>query len=843
SVDSGQHSATLRFDQSQSLGGKISQAKIKVDAQLEDPINGELKFVNNQQRIFSTEINITDIGSCLKIEKSSDVAGEKIEIERRQKFDIERDEITTKIFITNTCSSSLEIELCKDEYGENGGCGGNYSVGDGSGLNPEPDKILSLAPNTTREISLNNPFKSARVAGAYGINIDAKISGSPDDPILVRNIPVEVDGMLFIQTSPFIIVNKVDDSQTITQPQELPPTSSTIFQANFNDTATAEFAIGNKEALQNDGTQFATGYIKKAIVIDENDKLSYSAKDNFNSQQGTLEFWVKPNWNKTTPGSHTLFAIKENDSEYFKLSYKIIAIESNRGFTGYTHHLLLDGQNAAANGPLKFQFIGATNWWQPGDWHHVAVTWGGTTNELFIDGVNVASNIGLKTINITDETKMWIGASAYPTFSEIANASFDSLKISKIKKTQTAILGNYLEEKNSRDSSTIEGTIFYQTPAIDIKNRELSTEGPLRGDIDKSSWINTGLFQRTGSGSKWNWYSYSPQLTTNYPPIRAIPSASAGDKYNGTLIDPNISRSNVLVGPNSELTNLIEIDSPSKQVNVSLYDLTGDRYRRRYGIDAEQWSTKKGDYTIARTIKCPAGYMIEDPKDYSELPTGTSNGSWIRSGGPYNDQECNIFPPIGIIAGGYSQDYTQATFTAMCDVGRIYAEDIRYDAQVTCRLINWDGFADAKIKMFVTEPEIKQEIDSGKGAYVTLELNGQDNILNKYTPNGPIPFGKIRVQLSTQPLDIEPVFTSNIGLCEIGNTGEAALPKIGLTKEIGWKFNDIGLNTCAGEISKDGSKNNDYIYCDATQFSISLMERIHEVSQLINANSGGYSCP
>ena len=68
------------------------------------------------------------------------------------------------------------------------------------------------------------------------------------------------------------------------------------------------------------------------------------------------------------------------------------------------------------------------------------------------------------------------------------------------------------------------------------------------------------------------------------------------------------------------------------------------------------------------------------------------------------------------------------------------------------------------------------------------------------------------------------------GSCRIGDltglTGENALPKI----KLDWRWSEIDSDAC-------DAGNPEYIYCDATQFSIELLQKITELTNLLE-NSG-----
>lgn len=70
-----------------------------------------------------------------------------------------------------------------------------------------------------------------------------------------------------------------------------------------------------------------------------------------------------------------------------------------------------------------------------------------------------------------------------------------------------------------------------------------------------------------------------------------------------------------------------------------------------------------------------------------------------------------------------------------------------------------------------------------------------------------------------------------------GKTGPIAAPKVSFE----WNFQDIGLNACdQGNTNPDGS--DAAVYCDATQFSIELLQKIQLLRSFIEANAP-FACP
>ncbi|MFA4855365.1 MAG: hypothetical protein WC634_02125, partial [archaeon] len=67
-----------------------------------------------------------------------------------------------------------------------------------------------------------------------------------------------------------------------------------------------------------------------------------------------------------------------------------------------------------------------------------------------------------------------------------------------------------------------------------------------------------------------------------------------------------------------------------------------------------------------------------------------------------------------------------------------------------------------------------------------------------------------------------------------GRTGKGALPRT----KLNWSWGDSGIASNACDYG-----NPDYIYCDATQFSIELSKKIHALDEFLEQNSSAFQCP
>jgi hypothetical protein len=101
--------------------------------------------------------------------------------------------------------------------------------------------------------------------------------------------------------------------------------------------------------------------------------LNYSADGNFNEKEGTIEFWVKPDWNGNDNQHRAFFAAEKSDNDFFL--YK-----RNSNDLRLRHEQISDWI-------LSYDVSD----WTKGAWHHVGLTWSNYTSNttLHVDGVQV----------------------------------------------------------------------------------------------------------------------------------------------------------------------------------------------------------------------------------------------------------------------------------------------------------------------------------------------------------------------------------------------------------------------------------------------------------------------
>ena len=124
------------------------------------------------------------------------------------------------------------------------------------------------------------------------------------------------------------------------------------------------------------GTTFVAGRYGQGVLVDGYDTLTYTATGNIDSSQGSVEFWLRPNWDGDDGGNYTLFWWGEG-SVFLHLR--------KDGISNLVFDRFYEGGSCGA--PINVAD------WQAGEWHHIAFTWAGADMVLYIDGHSVAQAV------------------------------------------------------------------------------------------------------------------------------------------------------------------------------------------------------------------------------------------------------------------------------------------------------------------------------------------------------------------------------------------------------------------------------------------------------------------
>jgi hypothetical protein len=161
------------------------------------------------------------------------------------------------------------------------------------------------------------------------------------------------------------------------------------------------------------GVTFTDGRYGQGIQVDYGDRLYYSTTGNIDPEQGSIEFWLKPDWNGDDEESYIFFEV---GYEWF-----------NR------MRIMKDGANNLRlmvwDDDTEYGVAYNVGDWLAGEWHHIAATWQGDEIALYVDGAQVgwADEVSMPSV-LADE--LFVGSAALEM--QYAQGVMDEFRISSV---------------------------------------------------------------------------------------------------------------------------------------------------------------------------------------------------------------------------------------------------------------------------------------------------------------------------------------------------------------------------------------------------------------------------
>ncbi|MFH1435654.1 MAG: LamG-like jellyroll fold domain-containing protein [Pseudomonadota bacterium] len=160
-------------------------------------------------------------------------------------------------------------------------------------------------------------------------------------------------------------------------------TLSKIMLVHFNGDSVSENGVS---PVEESGIEIvADGKFGGGVRIDEGDTLAYPLPEGMSVSSGTIEMWVKPDWNSGNPAetSHTLLSDFFDEDNGFSLHYL------GNANAGDLHFL---GRDSGGDIDFSKKIV-----WKENEWHHVAFTWYEGTTVLYVDGQPSRSRVYRRT--------------------------------------------------------------------------------------------------------------------------------------------------------------------------------------------------------------------------------------------------------------------------------------------------------------------------------------------------------------------------------------------------------------------------------------------------------------
>lgn len=198
-------------------------------------------------------------------------------------------------------------------------------------------------------------------------------------------------------------------------------------------------SVDGETPIQFSGGTFVPGVSGQALHLGDEEYIRFAAANNVNSTEGTIEFWVKPDWPGNAPGpaNHVFFWIGLYPHNFMSIQND----NWDNVFWVVTH-----GDNprtpdleTTSGESLRTSMTS----WEANVWRHVAVTWrnSGMVLEAYFDGVHVGTQSAGIRIPEFSESFFALGTDTSRHF--WANAALDEFRISSRARSAAEINAGY----------------------------------------------------------------------------------------------------------------------------------------------------------------------------------------------------------------------------------------------------------------------------------------------------------------------------------------------------------------------------------------------------------------
>lgn len=177
------------------------------------------------------------------------------------------------------------------------------------------------------------------------------------------------------------------------------------------------------------GISYVLGIANQAAVFPAPNNLTYSAIQNINDQEGTLEFWINPSWNGDDGNSHAVL-------QHGVAGGMLFLKDGGNYLRGVFNRFGANGQPEMGVG----LHVGD---WLANDWHYVAFTWSQSAGliRIYVDGqLRGTQALSSQLPNVNAPT-LQIGGDGPGLYLE---ATLDELRVSDRERTPTEIAQRFL---------------------------------------------------------------------------------------------------------------------------------------------------------------------------------------------------------------------------------------------------------------------------------------------------------------------------------------------------------------------------------------------------------------
>lgn len=190
--------------------------------------------------------------------------------------------------------------------------------------------------------------------------------------------------------------------------------------------------VEGESPLSHQGVSYRTGKAGQAAYLDTTGRIRYAVANSLEARQGTIEFWIQPDWDGTNKDVRVFFEAGDNFNRGLLLSKDGL---SNLRFLQWGD----DPATPAVESSVERGLGISGSHWLKGQWYHLAFAWNGATRELacYLDGELMQTEDN--GVNVASFSTTFLVIGAETDNSHPAVAAFDELRIFNRMRTAAQI--------------------------------------------------------------------------------------------------------------------------------------------------------------------------------------------------------------------------------------------------------------------------------------------------------------------------------------------------------------------------------------------------------------------
>jgi hypothetical protein len=197
--------------------------------------------------------------------------------------------------------------------------------------------------------------------------------------------------------------------------------------------------VGGESPLSYQGVSYCDGRVNQAVHLGAAGHIRFPIANNLDPREGTIEFWVKPDWAGTNKDVRVFFEAGDNFNKGLLISKDGA---SNLRFLQWGDDPSTPAVEIGTERGLGIS--GAS--WMNGQWYHMAVAWKGATRELalYLNGevVQTANN----GVNLTSFSTTYFALGSEIDNTHAAMVALDELRIFSRMRTAGEIWQDFLKD-------------------------------------------------------------------------------------------------------------------------------------------------------------------------------------------------------------------------------------------------------------------------------------------------------------------------------------------------------------------------------------------------------------